>query len=490
MTSTELVEQILGVVAKQLPHTLGALANEQRLRLAGLESFVRSLCVEMLEGTWRLIGQYLDAEAECQARVCRCGKRCEARSDDIAIKVLGATVRFGCKYFYCRCCRMGQSPVRRWLGLEHGGASLLLERALSDLTERMTFGDAVDSLLEQQGQSIDRTQAERITYRVCDEAEAYLAQRRSQALAGLEREQRSVGVERLQLTADGGIVPVGKLERPAQADSRACTPVRQLPKGTRSIQGREARLIIVREPHKVTERQVDCHIAPYNHSEFTGERMLAAAAQAGLGDDTKIHGVFDMGSWISSQFQEQFASYPHSACADICHVTHYLTDAGREIVGEQQAARFGMEHKQHMLAGDVELVSERLAQHRCHAGCLRDDHAECLVRVAERYLRNHRDYLDYPPIVAQELPVGSGEAESGVRHLLHKRLDVAGAWTENNARRMLAIISIRASGCWDDFWRWRDCKDRQRWQQRQNGALRSRFRGSPRVQQPKAPPPN
>jgi hypothetical protein len=46
--------------------------------------------------------------------------------------------------------------------------------------------------------------------------------------------------------------------------------VRNLPRGTREIQGREARLISVREPQKVTERVVDCHIAPYDQTDFSG----------------------------------------------------------------------------------------------------------------------------------------------------------------------------------------------------------------------------
>jgi hypothetical protein len=129
----------------------------------------------------------------------------------------------------------------------------------------MTFGHAVDSLQQQHGQELDRTQAERITYRVGAEAEVFLAERRAAGLEALECEQRTSGVGQLLFTADGGAVPVGELERPAQSEWSAeteRTPVRGLPKGRRTIEGREARLIIVREANKVTERVVDAHIAP------------------------------------------------------------------------------------------------------------------------------------------------------------------------------------------------------------------------------------
>ena len=489
MTREDFVEKILAAVEQHLNPTLARLAIEDRLRLRGRERFVDEVLSDVLRGVWQLIGSSLHDEAEQKARQCGCGKSREARSKPVEVKVLGTTVILPCTYFYCRDCHVGESPVRQWLGVEAGDTSLALQRALTDLTERMTFGDAVRSLKEQQGQEIDRTQAERITYRVGEQAEQYLAERRKAALAGLEVEHRTVGVEQLQLTADGGAIPVGELQRPTEAECSETTPrtaVRKLPKGTRTIQGREARLISVREPEKVTERVVDLHIAPYNQTEFTGERMLASAALAGLGDKTKIHGVFDMGNWIHSQFEEQFGTYDHTACADICHVTGYLTEAGRQIVGQERAAAFGMENKRRMLDGEADEVAKGLARHRCDGNCLTDEHETCVVRATSRYLGNHRKYLDYPPILERKLPVGSGEAESGIRHLIKKRLDVAGAWDEKNAQRMLALIAVRASGWWDDFWRWRDRKDVEAWRRRQRGEQCTRFRGVARGRTPSA----
>jgi hypothetical protein len=472
-------------MAKHLTSSLAELAVEDRLRLDGLEHFVRDVMAATMEGLWRLIGAHLDGEAESQAGLCGCGRKRERRPTSVEVKLLGVTIFVPGTYFYCRHCHVGEAPVRRWLGVEHGTVSLLLERALTDLTERVTFGDAVDSLREQHGQDVDRTQAERITYRVGDEAEAYLAERREEAVEHLGRERRTAGVEQLVFTADGGAVPVGKLDRPPESactEQTPRTPVRGLARGTRTIQGREARLCIVREAEKVTERTVDCHIAPYDKPEFSGERMLAAAAMAGMGDGTQIHGVFDMGRWIHTQFEEQFHAYAHSACADICHVTEYMCAAGRVLHGSEGAVRWGMEGKRRLLQGDVQGVLDELLQHRCTGSCDTDEHGKCLVRVARRYIENHRGYLDYPPIIERELPVGSGEAESGIRHLIKKRLDVAGAWSEENVKRMLALITVRASGLWDDFWRWRRERDVDAWRRRQRGELRRTFRGRPRPQ--------
>lgn len=486
MTREEFVAKLTMVVEQLLPAALGVLAMEDRFRLAGLESFVGEVVTSFRDGLWALICKGLDAEAEKQARWCSCGRRRESQSKWVEVNVLGTTIAFPCTYFYCRPCRRGESPVRRWLGVEVGDASLGLERALTDLTERMTFGDAVESLEEQQHQEIERTQAERITYAVCDEVETYLAEVRQAAVSRLGEEGRKDGVEQLQLTADGGAIPVGELKRPPLSErgkETALTPIRRLAKGTRAIQGREARLILVREPEKVTERVVDAHIAPYGETEFSGQRMFAAAARAGLGDKTRIHGVFDMGQWIHTQFEEQFHAHDRTACADICHVTDYLVDAGREL-SPKNAVAFGMEGKRRLLEGEVEAMLSRLRKHRCDGECVMTEDTEkreCVVKAALRYLANHRSYLEYPPILERNLPVGSGEAESGIRHLIKKRLDVAGAWTEQNAKRMLALISLRASGLWEDFWEWRDERDKKEWHRRQRGECASRFRGRPRT---------
>ena len=184
-----------------------------------------------------------------------------------------------------------------------------------------------------------------------------------------------------------------------------------------------------------------------------------------------------MGAWIKGQFEEQFAMHERTAVADIMHVTEYLTDAGRVVVGTEGAKSWAMERKGRLLSGEANAVIEELDEHRCGGSCLKDEHGKCLVRVAHRYLSRNRAYLNYPEILALELPVGSGEAESGIRHIIKKRMDVAGAWKEENAIRLLALITIRASGWWDDFWLWREKRDVASWWKRQRGEVKPVFRG-------------
>jgi len=97
----------------------------------------------------------------------------------VAVSMLGQRVQFHCTYFYCKTCQAGDSPMRRWLGIHDGEVSLGVERAVTHLTMKETFGESASQLKEQHGQEFDRTKLERITYRVGAEAEHYLELRRT-----------------------------------------------------------------------------------------------------------------------------------------------------------------------------------------------------------------------------------------------------------------------------------------------------------------------
>ncbi len=478
MTRDELVDHLISCAKGCWTSYWGSLPDDQRLRLTSMEGAIRAITRGFEVGLWALLAEHLDELAVELEGQCHCGRRRERRKDFVELDLLGHRVRFPCTYLYCRSCHRGVSPVRRWLGLEHGGVSLAFERALTDLTTRMTFGAAVDSMEEHHEQKVDRTKAERVTYRVGEEAQRYLQERRDSARDKL-RSGELDGVEQLLFTADGGAIPIGKLSRPSKV--RVNTPrteVRRLPKGTREIAGREARFISAHGAQPNAERVVDCHIAPYENTRYTGERMLATAAEAGLGERSKIHGVFDMGKWIHSQFEEQFFEYEPTACADIMHVVEYLTDAGRVIAGQEEAKAWGMERKRRMLGGEYDEILAELVGHQCDSHCATNENGKCLVRVAQTYLENNGRYMkDYEDFMVRGLPVGSGEAESGIRHIIKKRMSVAGAWEESNAPLLLGLLAIRASGWWDDFWHWRAQRDRHAWRDRQEGKAKVLFRG-------------
>ncbi len=75
------------------------------------------------------------------------------------------------------------------------------------------------------------------------------------------------------------------------------------------------------------------------------------------------------------------------------------------------------------------------------------------VRAARRYLSGRREQLAYAGARAVGLPIGSGEVESGHRHMIQHRLKLAGCWwKEPNAEAMLGLRVARANQLWDSYW--------------------------------------
>ena len=72
---------------------------------------------------------------------------------------------------------------------------------------------------------------------------------------------------------------------------------------------------------------------------------------------------------------------------------------------------------------------------------------------AYRYLFNRPNRLDYQGAIDSNLPIGSGEIESGHRYVIQNRLKLAGSWwTIENVKAMLALRICRTNQDWDAYW--------------------------------------
>jgi hypothetical protein len=86
---------------------------------------------------------------------------------------------------------------------------------------------------------------------------------------------------------------------------------------------------------------------------------------------------------------------------------------------------------------------------------------------------------NYGQLRALGLPVGSGEAEGAVRHMIRKRENIGGVWLEGHLPGIGALTSIWESGLWEEFFRWREECDVEAFRVRQTEVYRRRFRGDP-----------
>ncbi len=237
---------------------------------------------------------------------------------------------------------------------------------------------------------------------------------------------------------DGSFVPVVETAEPGEGRS---------PKDrrkTRTLTWKEARLSLAHEPGSVTP----FFGATMGNVGEAGQQLRRCAMRAGAGCQTKFHCVGDGASWITDQVDLQFGTQARYLI-DFFHLCEYLSAAGERIVGDEKQAWVN-DKKEKLKDNRWQDVLESLAPF-CESDTVADPDAP--VRSCHRYIRNRPDYLDYKNTLAERLPIGSGEIESAHRHVIQKRLKIAGAWWKiDNADKMLALRVLRANRDWNRYW--------------------------------------
>src|SRR5206468_3392829 len=134
---------------------------------------------------------------------------------------------------------------------------------------------------------------------------------------------------------------------------------------------------------------------------------------------------------------------------DFYHVSEYLSAAGEQIA-PMDAGSWREQQQGRLKENRLDEVLAELREHLEPVGTREEDTP---VRACCRYLNNHREQLDYKSALEKGLPIGSGEIESGHRHVIQARLKRPGAWwKEKNAEKMLALRVARANFEWESYW--------------------------------------
>lgn len=205
---------------------------------------------------------------------------------------------------------------------------------------------------------------------------------------------------------------------------------------------REARLCLARPKDSTTP----CYGATLGSVAVTGDLWRDTAQAAGLDKDTQVHGVGDGADWILNQFQEQFGNQG-DYLVDFYHVSEYLA-AAAAVISPKNPERWRPRQQERLLENKVTAVLRTLAAHLAPEAS-----APAPVRAAHRYLNQRRNHLDYAGARAAGLCIGSGEIESGHRHVIQHRLKLAGSWwKEPNAQAMLGWRVARANHLWHRYW--------------------------------------
>jgi hypothetical protein len=299
-----------------------------------------------------------------------------------------------------------------------------LQRALTDFGADHSFAEAVKKMREHYGVELSASGA-----RDCTLAHARI-------IGAVKHPKPKQPAKILVTEMDGTMLPIVKTQTGADVDGRK----------NKELFWREARLCFARPLDAVD----GVYGATFGTVQVAGLLWREVAEAAGLALQTYVHGLGDGALWIESTFREQFGAGKDCQATytvDFHHVSDYLAAAAL-VVAPQANKDWLHEQQERLRTNQVEIVLNGLAPQLESA-----QQKEAPVRSAHTYIDQRQGQMDYAGALAKGLPIGSGEVEGGHRHVLQKRLKIAGAWwLEPNAEKMLQLRTVRANGDWDRYW--------------------------------------
>ena len=315
-------------------------------------------------------------------------------------------------------------PFCQQAGVRQKSYSMPLQRALTDFGAEESFVLAARRVREHYGIEVPANAARTHT----------LAH--AKAIAAVTHEAPKQAVQTLITEMDGCMLPIVETATDPDIDRRKA----------KQVFWQEARLCCARDKDRVN----GVYGATFGSVNLAGLLWYQVACAAGLGPETHVHGLGDGAPWIVRTFAEHFGAGPNSRATytvDFHHVSDYLAAAAL-VMAPEKNKDWLHEQQAHLLENRGKEVLSTLEPRQEPLG-----QKEAPVRSAYDYMHERRDHMDYAGARQADLPIGSGEVESGHRHVLQKRLKIAGAWWLNrNAEAMLQLRTVRANQDWDQYW--------------------------------------
>ncbi len=300
--------------------------------------------------------------------------------------------------------------------------SRCLQRAVTDFGADVSFAQAAEKMKEHYGIDVPASMIQKIT------------KVHARKMANWEPPHTNASAKILIAEMDGGMVPI--LEVGGKKDG---IDLRK----TRKVLWKEAKLCFAREHNRIDR----IYGAVIGTPEEAGAKLYECAKRAGFIETTYVHALGDGAQWIVDQIEHQFGSQAHFLI-DFFHMSEYLTGASvwcNPLNPEEWQA----ERKKMMKSGESGKVFHELKTKLSEIE-ISDDNG--LVKCV-RYMEKRLPYMGYATAREKELPIGSGEIESSHRHVVQKRLKIAGAWWKtDNANAMLQLRTARANGYWRNYW--------------------------------------
>lgn len=455
---TKLVTQLRAFVHSVATPALLELPLCKLASVDAMEAVARALARCVLEQVLDAWKDALGRTALELGRSCPgCGeeRKCKTRSGHpMRLELLGVELTVPKLYLECdRCEAPGVSITRLLTGLSSGDTSAEVELAAGYCAAEHSYGKASRDMQVHYGRPVERTAVRRMALEVERSALAFAQEQRKEATERISGERKTVGLARLMLQGDGGTVRTGVLLACERGDPGygKKTPKRGGLRRKRPEQKRELITLDVRQPDETEPSALDV-VVPITATEGEREgRMLALAARKGLGDNTQIIGLGDLGSRLPQAFDEAFVGYNALYSGDWKHTCNYVENAAAVLEGIDPH-RWEKKMKDALWKRNERVRDRLLVQAHDHRVKKLPEHFErCPVQALDTYVHNNWKYLQAARLKEMGVDFVSARAEAQVRDRTKARFRVAGAWREENLEGKATLRAIIAEGSWLKF---------------------------------------
>jgi hypothetical protein len=455
----ELITRLHDVVHEHVQQHLRRQPMRRVLSVDWMEALARTLLAALalaMFDAWKLVLEQLARDLGLGCPGCGAQRKCKMRtSTPMKVKLLGLSIGLPKLYLECdRCDAPGISITKLLTGLRSGAASAELELRAGYVASQHSYGKASRDLEVHYGETVERTSVRRMALKVEQHAVRFAEQSRRQELERISTERRTQGVDRLMLQGDGGSVRTGQLVPCEPADPRygKKTPRTGKPTRKRLAQNREIITLDVREPGEVESSALDVMVpVEAAAADERQRRMLALAARKGLGDNTRVFGLGDLGSGLPDAFDEAFVGYESVYSGDWKHVRDYVHNAA-SVLEDLDSDQWQQQMRHAIWYRDEEQRDSLLQQAHQHRVSDLPKHVhKCPVKTLQTYLTNNWDHMQAASFKAQGLDFVSARAEAQVRDRTKARFAVPGAWRQENLEPKATLRAIIAEGRWEAF---------------------------------------
>ena len=471
MNEEQLTARLRQIVKEDVRTFLGQADLTDLASVDWMEQRALNIAEAIAEEIFEAWTSELEAAARNLGRLCpQCGRprKCKRRSNEpMQVRLLGIDVMVPKLYLECSHCQApGLSVTKVLTGLSNGDASTELKLMVAYSAAEHSYGKASRDHQAHHGQDVERTAVRRLALEVEQMAKEFAEQQRTEAEQRIAGEAKTSGVAQLMMQGDGGSVRTGELVACEEGDEGygKKTPKTDKPRRKRPAQKREVITLDVRQPGQLEPQGLDVVVPCEAPTGQRADRMLALAARCGLGDNTQVLGLGDLGSALPQAFDDAFVGFNAIYSADWKHVRDYVQSAAAMLNSPcptSDTENWDNEMRSAIWQRDRPRCDELLCEaNRRYNEALVNEMERCPVDALQTYVSNNWNRMNAAKFKAMEVDYVSARAEAQVRERTKKRFSVPGAWRQENLEGKATLRAIIDEGNWERFKKW--CRDRSR----------------------------